>query len=56
MKKQILDKDVRLRIGSSLAEKIERISKMNALKPATFSRMVLNNHVEEYITKNYLEK
>ncbi len=53
MIKTTLDKDVRLRISFELERVIDDVARMNELKPATLSRMILANHVREYVPERF---
>jgi hypothetical protein len=53
MKKNRLDKDLRVRITFELERIIDDVARMNNLKPATLSRLILQNHVKDYIPKHF---
>lgn len=53
MNKPKLTKDVRVRISFELERLIDDIARMNKIKPATLSRMILANHAREYIPERF---
>lgn len=53
MNKQKLSKDVRVRISFELERLIDDIARMNDIKPATLTRLILLENVKNYIPDRF---
>ena len=51
---EILDKNLVVRIPTSFNQYLAEVAKHNNLRPATFSRLILMRHAQEYHKNNRL--
>ncbi len=51
---EILDKNLVVRIPTSFNQYLAEVAKHNNLRPATFSRLILMRHTQEYHKNNRL--